>query len=713
MKSFLLSFLFLITFLIGNAQIIDIPDANFKNGLLNYVPVIDTNSDGEIQISEAELITELYFQDIEYINSLEGLESFVNLIDFTMGNINNYSTTLIIENLPNLTSVNFFSSVSSIALINLPNLKELAMGNTNSQYYSFEELISNCNCVDLEVLILDYNHITSIDVSSFVNLEYFVCSHNYELTSLDVSQNINLTTLDLSLSEGLQYLNIKNGSAENLIIDEYHSALEYICVDDDEVAYVRNLVENSGLTNCFVNSYCTFNSGGVTYALEGGSLLDIDTNGCDINDIQFPNMMFNISNNTNSGSFIANASGDYSFALPDGVHTLVPQIENPDYFSISPTSLVVDFPTDASPYNQDFCVISNGTFNDLEVVIVPVSQVIPGFDSHYKIIYKNKGNTLISGSVEFDYSLNADVVQFLSATPTNDSETNNILSWNFTDLSPFETRGIEVSFNLNTPTDPDFPLNSGDDLGYVANIFPLIDDETPSDNEFELKQIVVNSYDPNDIRCLEGEIIAPEEVGKYVHYLIRFENLGTANAINVVVNNRIDATKFDINTLVPLNGSHDYYTRINPDNDVEFIFENIQLPFDDANNDGYVVYKIKTLSTLVLGDEFANQAEIYFDFNAPVITNAYITEVAEDNLSTSDFSLSTIKVYPNPVADILTIEAEFEINTLHVYDIEGRRVLENYKSNSNQISMSSLETGIYFVKVFSDSKIKTLKVIKN
>jgi hypothetical protein len=36
---------------------------------------------------------------------------------------------------------------------------------------------------------------------------------------------------------------------------------------------------------------------------------------------------------------------------------------------------------------------------------------------------------------------------------------------------------------------------------------------------------------------------------------------------------------------------------------VEFIFQGIQLPFDDANNDGYVVFKIKSKNTLAIGDE--------------------------------------------------------------------------------------------------------------
>ncbi len=35
----------------ANSQIVDTSDANFKNALLNYNPVIDINSDGEIQVN--------------------------------------------------------------------------------------------------------------------------------------------------------------------------------------------------------------------------------------------------------------------------------------------------------------------------------------------------------------------------------------------------------------------------------------------------------------------------------------------------------------------------------------------------------------------------------------------------------------------------------------------------------------------------------------
>jgi hypothetical protein len=156
---------------------------------------------------------------------------------------------------------------------------------------------------------------------------------------------------------------------------------------------------------------------------------------------------------------------------------------------------------------------------------------------------------------------------------------------------------------------------SGSILNYNAEIIGLTD-ESSYDNVSNLNQTVVNAFDPNDKTCLEGKIVAPDIVGEYVHYQIRFQNTGTANAQNIVVKDMIDVSKFDVSSLVPISGSHNFNTRITNTNQVEFIFENINLPFATGNNNGYVSFKIKTNPSLAVGDTFSNQVNIYFDYNA-------------------------------------------------------------------------------------------------
>ncbi|MDN3675881.1 hypothetical protein QWY90_00805 [Flavobacterium paronense] len=71
-------------------------------------------------------------------------------------------------------------------------------------------------------------------------------------------------------------------------------------------------------------------------------------------------------------------------------------------------------------------------------------------------------------------------------------------------------------------------------IKFQSTAFPLSGDEHQTDNSNYLRQIVVGSLDPNDKTCVEGNEVAPEFIDEYVHYVIRFENTGTANAENIV-----------------------------------------------------------------------------------------------------------------------------------------------------------------------------------
>ncbi|MBK8442578.1 MAG: hypothetical protein IPL35_03800 [Sphingobacteriales bacterium] len=59
----------------ATAQIVNIPDPNFKNALLNHSPIIDTNNDGEIQVAEAEAVDSLYLFN-KNITDLTGIKAF-------------------------------------------------------------------------------------------------------------------------------------------------------------------------------------------------------------------------------------------------------------------------------------------------------------------------------------------------------------------------------------------------------------------------------------------------------------------------------------------------------------------------------------------------------------------------------------------------------------------------------------------------------------
>ena len=186
----------------------------------------------------------------------------------------------------------------------------------------------------------------------------------------------------------------------------------------------------------------------------------------------------------------------------------------------------------------------------------------------------------------------------------------------------------------------------------------------------------------------------------------------SANAENIVVKDVIDATKFDISTLVPLSGSAPFITRITNTNVVEFIFKNIALPFDDANNDGYVMFKIKTKPTLAISDTFSNSANIYFDYNAPIVTNTATTTV--QTLGNSDFEFGNVfSLSPVPVSILLTITTKeaVTLSSVNIYNMLGQLVYVQTNPNKT-IDVSGLKTGSYFIKIISDKGTASSKFIK-
>lgn len=554
------------------------------------------------------------------------------------------------------------------------------------------------------------NQLSSLKVDGFSNINFIRLSNN-SFSTIDLSPFVKLSSAECDSNSALTTIFAKNGMNEGISFEKCPN-LKYICNDDIKDSQVERYIAYYKYTNIVLNSYCTFEPGGISYNLEGKSILDSDSNGCDSSDLGYPSLNFSISNGLNKGNLISNKSGDYSLPVGEGTHTITPILENPNYFSVSPNSIDASFPSQNSPFTQDFCVTPNGAHPDLEVTLLPILPARPGFDATYKIIYKNKGTSIQSGSVSL--SFNDAVLDYISAIPAVNSQVTDKLSWDYINLQPFETREITVTLNVNSPMETP-AVNIGDRLSFNALINPVIGDEKPVDNSFALRQSVVGSYDPNDKTCLEGDVITPSLIGEYVHYMIRFENTGTYPAQNIVVKDLIDLAKFDISSLIPTKGSHEYVTKISDGNKVEFIFENINLPFDDANNDGYIAFKIKTLPTLVVGDTFQNEANIYFDYNFPILTNKATSTFK--TLATTDFEFSTyFNIYPNPVKEVLNINLKnsIEVQSIAIYDILGQMVIAVPNATSvTKVDVSKLASGKYFLKMNTDKGSSNMKFIKN
>jgi hypothetical protein len=82
-------------------------------------------------------------------------------------------------------------------------------------------------------------------------------------------------------------------------------------------------------------------------------------------------------------------------------------------------------------------------------------------------------------------------------------------------------------------------------------------------------------------------------------------------------------------------------------------------------------------------------------------------------LGVAKFETSSVKMYPNPVRNTLTIEANSAIQKISVYNILGQEVMsKSPKSSSATLQTSALEKGTYIVKTDIDGNISTNKLIK-
>ncbi|GIZ08632.1 T9SS type A sorting domain-containing protein [Flavobacterium sp. UMI-01] len=242
----------LITLLILNyasAQIVSIPDANFKALLLaadtnnsiafygcnRLMPIkIDVNNNGEIEVSEATAVQELVIDNAN-ISNLEGISYFTSLTELSCQN-NLFSSidisgiselvSLNLDNNPNLVSINVNNNkikflnpnsgltaktmnpfppapcgINGVSIINCPNLNSICIGE------SFHEDLTS---------YLAYYNITGI---------------SYTCTTLENSNFDFLTNFTIHPNPVTHFLNIRSQSGEVIESISVYNILGELALD--------------------------------------------------------------------------------------------------------------------------------------------------------------------------------------------------------------------------------------------------------------------------------------------------------------------------------------------------------------------------------------------------------------------------------------------------------------------------------------------------
>ena len=322
----------------------------------------------------------------------------------------------------------------------------------------------------------------------------------------------------------------------------------------------------------------------------------------------------------NPGNYIAtaDANGFYEFNIPFGTYT----INRTSVTGYIPTCL----PTGSSvTTNLGTPSATDVSFGDSLEIIADASVYISGWNvrpqlsSTHTVYLQNPTNTSIGG--ELYYVIDSSMT-FSSANPTPDLINGDTLMWN---IAPFSTIGFYSNPYHIYGFGPNAPIGS---MVQQCAWFTSQQTETSlANNNTCLDQIVTGSYDPNDKSVFpEGGIRTKDST---LQYYVRFQNTGTDTAFTVVITDTL-SQHLEVASLNIISSSHPMTYQIVNNNVLKFTFSNILLPDSNVNepaSHGSVMYSIRQNVSNAIGDTIENTANIYFDFNAPVITNTTISPI--------------------------------------------------------------------------------------
>lgn len=368
---------------------------------------------------------------------------------------------------------------------------------------------------------------------------------------------------------------------------------------------------------------------------------------------------------------------------------------------------------------NDFYVEYTNT-KDISVSIV-AGNARPGFEQWANVCLTNNGAIPSDGLLLLQHP---DIQELEESMPTPDSYNANskTLAWNFHDLEPGETQIYSIT--LSTPQSAEL----GTQLSFSASATQVEDDINPINNESTVNMEVTGSYDPNDKAVQpdgfdnQGAISMTDTT---LRYSIRFQNTGTDTAFTVLIRDTLN-TNLDINTIVPGPSSHPYTANLRAPNILELLFEDILLPDSTVNepaSHGFVFFDINIKEDSPYGTRIDNRAGIYFDFNAPIITNTVsnviqmITGIPEPQKNIQ------ISVTPNPFKDNYSLSFVLEKRELLkvvMLDINGKIVQNILLARqfpagtfTKEVNTASLAPGMYILHLMTEQgESYTSKLIK-
>ncbi len=238
------------------------------------------------------------------------------------------------------------------------------------------------------------------------------------------------------------------------------------------------------------------------------------------------------------------------------------------------------------------------------------------------------------------------------------------------EFTPLSTEDAFV-VNPNFETTTDWTIDGAEStLSYITT--------TPQEGSqsgrltFDVNQ-TANQFIENTVFNL-GETVSPTEISST--FWVRANKAGAQVQLTYSL--------YDAAGTLISNNNTATYTIVAADTWEEVTFNK---PITDSFNQIEYRIKVRSQSNALAGDTF-DFDQITASFSFPTLSN-------------EDFeSVSTVfTVYPNPAKDIVTINGNSNLSAISIYDITGKKVLSTTKLVNNTLNISSLNSGLYLLKM--------------
>ena len=698
-----------------------VPDDNFEQVLIDlgyddflddYVTTVYLKNVEELLIPSNNNIEENKIQDLTGIEGFENLKKLI-FINHKITNLDlsknlkleeitaqfNEIETVALPETENLTKVDFWGNkLTTINLSQLPNLTELFLYDNN---------LSNLNITqnsNLEKLIISLNPINSIDLTNNIDLKLLDITLA-GLTELDVTQNINLETLDCT-NNALTILDVTNNTLLKNLKCNSNNTIASLDVSNNRLLESLNCMQNDIAVLDISNNI---------------RLTEFDARINDLTCIKVWNVDFanenwsdKIDNRASFGDSCYTKIVDEKFeqALIDGGFD-----NNKDGFILTNIANTIET-----------LQLSSLEIEDLSGIEAFTSLRTLNLDENKLTSVDLRNNTQLNSLIISNNLLDRlDISNNTSLTSFNAINNSDLTCIQVSDLDYATTnwsKAIDSGASFSIDCDEVWTVEVDEKAETIIITIPGIDKN--NDGKITLKEakefvgdLDLSDKNIDDIKGLQAfsSIKSLNLSGNNIKDLSALTG-GKITLISKTTGKKreVAAKASGLETLIISNNS---FETLNLEE-----LKNLKI-IDVSNNSNLVTMSIKNgnnssitsfdatnslnLSCIIVDDKNAGYLT---NFNKDVKSN-FVADLADCRskvLSTEEFLLKDVNIFPNPVTNFLTIESTKEFNYVKVYNAIGKEIIKTKKS---KIDFTNLTSGTYFIKIIADNKALTKRIIKN